>query len=115
VDLSTGLLLAVVGLMGLNRLIFVAPNWERFRAPFWGVQLLNFGTACALVLWGIPEFQQGQLKVVNLMLAALMVMHIITNNRKLSRALRAMKRGVDEEREARSQEVLRRLKGDDQG
>ena len=112
-DLSTTLLLTVVGLMGLNRLIFVIPNWEGFRLPFWGVQLLNLGAACALVVWGIPEFREGQLQIVNLMLAALMVMHIITNNRKLSRVISAAKRGVDEEREARSAEIMKRLKSDD--
>jgi hypothetical protein len=113
VDLSTSLLLAVVTLMGLNRLVFVIPNWERFRLPFWGVQFTNLGAACALVTWGIPEFREGQLQVVNLILAALMVMHIITNNRKLSRVLAASKRGVDEEREARSDEIMKRLDSDD--
>ncbi|MCB9758285.1 MAG: hypothetical protein H6739_00455 [Alphaproteobacteria bacterium] len=111
-DLSTGVLLGVAALMAFNRVIFLGERWHRRRARFWVVQLLNLGAACYMVVWGIPDFV-GQLKVINLLLAGLLVLHIVLNNRKLVQAVREAPAVEDAEREARRAQVLSRLKAED--
>jgi ABC-type branched-subunit amino acid transport system permease subunit len=114
-DLSSSILLAVVALMALNRLLFVWERWWEVRAPFWTLQLANLAAACALVAVGIPEMKARDLNVVNIVLAALLIVHILTNNRRLQETLREARGADSEQREELEAEILRRLKKDDSG
>lgn len=77
------ILFFVVGVMGINHLTLRLPNWEKRLWLFWITQLSNLLIACYLIWYGIPDFQ-GQLWVMNLMIALLFIFHIITNNRRLT-------------------------------
>ncbi len=107
--LDTWLLLGTILLMVANRGMHVLSDWHRRKAVFWSVQLANLVVACLLVTLGIPGFT-GPLKIVNLLLAGLLVLHIVQNNRHYLLAWRRGEEPVDEEREARRAAVLEKLK-----
>ena len=107
-DLSTGLLLAIVTLLGLNRGLFAWGGWIHHRWVFWSLQIINFAVACALVTVGIPEFRE-RLPVINLLLGGLLVLHILTNNRRLQRTLADTRGDESDEKQALRDEILRRL------
>ena len=111
-DLSTWLLLAVVGLMAANRLLFLWPGWWRRRGPFWLIQLTNLAAACGLVALGIPELVERGLDIFNLVFAGLLVVHILSNNRRLQARLREERRAAGGEREALEAEILSKLKSE---
>lgn len=114
-DVNTFYILLVVGLMAANRLLFLWDGWWQNRAPFWTIQILNLVTACALVMWGIPELKERGLNIFNLVFAALMVVHILTNNSKLQRTVREARAGNSAEREALEAEILSKMKKDPEG
>lgn len=108
-DLGTGIILAVAALLGANHLATMGKDFHRRRAVFYGMQVANLLAACFLVVHGIPGFHPP-MGVVKYLLAALLIFHIVQNNRKLQRRLVALrKRGSEEEREARRQAVLDKL------
>ncbi len=111
-DLDTWLLMGTVALMVANRAVHIGERWYERKAVFWGIQLSNFLVACALVTFGIPGFQ-GPLRIVNLLLAGLLILHTVQNNRRYLVAWRGVGAGPDDdEREARRAEVLERLSND---
>jgi len=108
-DLGTGTVLAVAALLGCNHLATMGKDFHRRRAVFFGIQLANLAAACFLVVVGIPGFVPP-LGVVKYLLAALLIFHIVQNNRKLQKRLTAVRaRGSEHEREARRQAVLDKL------
>lgn len=107
-DWSTGLLLGTVTLMVANRALHVGARWHERRGLFWTVQLLNFSLACLLVTVGIPGFS-GILRIVNLMLAGLLILHTVQNNRRYGEAWRELGPAVDDDLEARRAQVLARM------
>ena len=109
-DLDSWLLFATVGLMLANRALHLGEQWYRRKALFWTIQLLNFTGACLLVTLGIPGFT-GVLRIVNLMLAGLLVLHTVQNNRHYLLAWQEAETLPAEEREARRAEVLAHLRG----
>ncbi len=109
-DLDSWLLFGTVGLMLANRALHLGEHWYRRKALFWTLQLLNFAGACLLVTLGIPGFT-GVLRIVNLMLAGLLVLHTVQNNRHYLLAWQEAETPQDAEREARRAEVLARLRG----
>ena len=113
-DLDTWLLLGTVGLMLANRALHLGEHWYRRRAVFWAVQLSNFAVACLLVTFGIPGFT-GVLRIVNLMLGGLLILHTVQNNRHYLNAWREHGQLPDDAREAKRAQVLARLKGADAG
>ena len=109
-DLGTGIILAVAALLGANHLATMGQDFHQRRAVFYGIQLANLAAACFLVVYGIPGFAPP-LGIVKYLLAGLLIFHIVQNNRKLQRRLVALrKEGSEEEREARRQAVLDKLK-----
>lgn len=109
-DLSSGILLGAAALLAFNRLLHVGERWHRRTAVFWALQLGNLLGACFMVLYGIPDFQGGPLRVVNLFIAGLLVLHIVLNNRSLVAAYREERRSLSADQEARRQAVLDKLK-----
>ncbi len=108
-DLDTWLLFGTVGLMIANRALHVGERWYRRKALFWTIQLANFAVACVLVTVGIPGFT-GVLRIVNLMLAGLLILHTVQNNRHYLMAWRdAGSNTTDAKREALRAQVLERL------
>jgi hypothetical protein len=111
VDLSAVVLLSVFGLLAINRAVHLGEDWYTRRRFFWSVQALNLLGACFLVSVGVPEFQ-GPLRVINLLLAGLLVWHILLNNRRLTAALRERSRAAAQDEDPRRAELLRRMKGE---
>lgn len=86
-DFSTAVLFAVAALLGANQVVFRIPGWERRRFVFWAVQLVNLSAAVMVLIWGLPGFEQTAAVAVKWVLGLLLVLHIITNNQRLVRAL----------------------------
>jgi hypothetical protein len=107
-DIDTWILLGIAGLFILNHTLVMVPNWHQRRGLFYGLQLLNFLVACFMARWGAPGFNEMGARVVNWMLMALVIYHIVQNNSRLLKALR--KDGFkDEERERLRRMVLAKL------
>lgn len=111
VDLSAVVLLSVFALLAINRAVHLGEDWYTRRRLFWSVQVLNLLGACFLVSVGVPEFQ-GPLRVINLLLAGLLVWHILLNNRRLTAALRELAHAEARDEDPRRAELLRRMKGE---
>jgi hypothetical protein len=86
-DFSSAVLFAIAALLGANQVVFRIPGWEHRRIVFWGVQLLNLCAAVMVLIWGLPGFEQTVAEAVKWVLGLLLVLHIITNNQRLVRAL----------------------------
>lgn len=109
-DLSTGILLAVVTLLAMNRVIFFGKEWYRAQWRFWTVQLVNLTAACALAIWGIPDFE-GPMRILPYMFTGLLVLHIVQNNRKLQRAWDKARAESGDERSDQREAFLAKMKG----
>ena len=103
-DLSTALLCAVAALLGFNNLLFKIPRWHTRRLAFWGLQSMNLGTIVALLAIGIPGFS-GATTAINWVLGLLLVMHVVSNNGKLVRAVRDAPSATDPEVEAKREQL----------
>ncbi|MBN2800585.1 MAG: hypothetical protein JXX28_15695 [Deltaproteobacteria bacterium] len=57
-DLSTGALLAVVGVMALNQLVMRVWALTARRGVFWSLQGLNMAAGAAVIWWGLPGFER---------------------------------------------------------
>lgn len=86
-DLSTGTLFGVVLLLALNRAATLGGRVFARPRVFWAMQILNLAGACWMVLVGVPGFA-GPLNIVNILLAGLLVLHILVNNRHYAAWLR---------------------------
>ncbi len=102
-DPSTTILLAVAALLGVNHLIFRIPGWEHRRGVFWFVQLLNLATATWVMVMGIPGFQDTAATAIKWVFGLLLILHIVTNNQRLMRALHSA--GGHREHDARRSRV----------
>ncbi len=111
-DLSTWLLMGTIGLMVANRALHIGEHWYRRRVLFWTLQLTNFIVSCLLVTVGIAGFT-GSLRIVNLMLAGLLILHTVQNNRHYLAARRGLGSASENSREDLRAQVLEKLKGDD--
>ena len=98
---SDALLFGMVAIMGINYVATRWPNWENRPVVFWLAQLANLAGATYLFYEGIPEFQ-GELAVVNVLIGALFIFHILQNNRRYQRVLQDRR----EEYKAQQQEIL---------
>lgn len=103
-DLSTALLCAVAALLGFNNLLFKIPRWHAKRLAFWALQTLNLATIVALLAIGIPGFS-GATTAINWVLGLLLVMHVVSNNGKLVRAVRDAPLEVDPDVEAKRERL----------
>ncbi len=79
-DIDTTILLGVAFLFILNHVLVMLPSWHRKRTAFYGMQILNFVAACFLAGWGAPGFNERGMRVVNWMLMALVLYHVVQNN-----------------------------------
>ena len=98
---SDALLFGMVAIMGINYVATRWPGWEDRTLIFWTAQLANLTAATFLFYDGIPEFK-GDLAVVNILLGALFIFHILQNNRRYQRVLQNRRA----ERKAEQQAIL---------
>ena len=75
------LFFAVVAALGTNHVILRLPGWEQRPLLFWLVQGLNLGAAVFLLTAGLPGFD-GDLQVVNYVIALLFVIRTVQNNNR---------------------------------
>ena len=108
-NFDTTVLLCFATLIVMNRAILIGENWYRRNPVFWGVQVMNLCAATFFAGWGVREFQ-ATMPIVNWMLSGLLILHIIQNNRKYTKAWREFR--VTEPNLERRQEVLDKLTKD---
>jgi hypothetical protein len=108
-DQDTFLLLGYATLTVLNRAVFVGDFAIKFRPAFYLVQLFNIIGSSYLLAWGIPSFQEGPMRFVNYMLAAMLILHSVKNNAKYEKLLRAVV-STDDGHLAKRKAVLDKLK-----
>ena len=96
-DTSTGILLSVALLLGLNNAVTRIPFLRERAALFWTTQLLDLGACLLLLIWGIPGFQH--MPAISYMLGLLFLLHVATNLRWKARQRRD--HSVDDEVESR--------------
>ena len=101
---SDVILFAAVGVLASNHALLRLPGWFERRWLFWLVQALNLGAACYLITLGIPEFRET-LVVANWMFGLLFIFHIVSNNRRLQRAMSAGKRSSAADEAARKEQI----------
>jgi hypothetical protein len=112
VDFDTAAILGLVGLLGLNYVAFIGDDWHLKRGRFWGVQAANLIGICFFVLVGSPKFK-AEMPVVNYVLAGMLVLRSLMNNRRLQNALKDEAVGGSDAQDAKRQAVLDKLKSSD--
>ncbi len=86
-DSDTIILLGVATIFVANHAIVVGPKWHHRRSLFFLVQVVTFAGACFMAGWGAPGFDKNGMRLVNWMLSAMLVFHVIQNNNRYQRAL----------------------------
>jgi len=104
-DTDTTILLGVATLFIANHAVVAGPHWHHRRRLFLLVQLLTFGGACFMAGWGAPGFDREGMRLVNWMLSAMLIFHVIQNNNRYQRALYA-DRTSNPERERRRDRIV---------
>lgn len=89
-DLSTGVILGVVGLLGLNQLLVRLGALEARAAVFYPLQVLNILAGSAVIWFGIPGLERY--RVVSWFIGLMFFLHTVQNTSARSRWLREQKR-----------------------
>ena len=110
---SDALLFGMVAVMAINYVATRWPNWEDRPLVFWIAQLANLAAATFLFYEGIPEFQ-GELAVVNILLGALFIFHILQNNRRYQKVLQSRRAEWKAEQQAILSKELERIEAERQ-
>lgn len=109
-EAGDAILFAVVAALAANSVLFLWPGWDRRRALFYGVQLINLVVATFLMAVGVPSLE-GSLSVFNWVLAGLFIVRILTNNKRYNEALRkrrGTRSAATDEKKAALRAALRR-------
>ena len=107
-DSDTTIILGVATIFVANHAIVVGPRWHHRRWLFVLVQLVTFAGACFMAGWGAPGFDKAGLRLVNWMLSAMLIFHVIQNNNRYQRAL-TDERESDPERERKRDIIVAML------
>ena len=105
------LLFALVATLGINHVATRLTGWENRMWLFWPAQVTNLAAGSFLLAFGIPDFKQGDLRIVNWMIGLLFLFHVINNNRRLQAARQKTQRAQhtqDSEEKNRIRAALRR-------
>jgi len=106
VTFDTTVLLSFASLVVLNKILLFGKTWHYRNLIFWSLQLLNLCGATFFAGWGVRQFQET-MPIVNWILSGLLVLRIIQNNRRYTRAWSKVK--TNEPNLERRQEVLDKL------
>ena len=77
-DLSTGVLLGVVAVMGANQVLMRVASLRGVSALFWLLQAVNLAVACGVLLYGMPGFEH--VPAIKWMIGLLFLWRTIQNN-----------------------------------
>ena len=102
-------LFGVVAALATNHVLLRIPGWERRRALFYGVQLLNLTAGTWVMAMGIPGLD-GPLKVFNWVFGLLFIARTVQNNNRYAKALRARRRAQGAATDARKDEIRAALR-----
>jgi hypothetical protein len=108
IDLSTRILLSIALLLGLNNAVVRLPFLQDRVLLFWAVQFIDLGVCIALLVIGIPGFED--MPAISYMLGLLFLLHVAQNLRW--RAQRRREQAPDEDVEAR-RSAIRDALGED--
>ena len=108
-DQGTYAFLGLVALLAINRLVLTLLGSGVPRGLFWAVQLLNLAASIFLILFGLPGMPPG-LRMIDYFIALLFVWHIVENNVRRSKQLRAAQQSVDQALEAKRSRMRQGLK-----
>ena len=108
-DFGTLAFVALIALLALNRLVLTIAGYGTWRWLFWSIQFTNLGAAICLVAFGLPGMPPG-LWLVDWFIALLFMWHIVENNARRTKHLRASqaKAVPDDERRRQIRERLRK-------
>ncbi len=101
--------LGVIALLASNRLLLTLLGDGSKRVFFWSVQLLNFLTACALIVWGLPGVPEG-LGIINYFVAGVFLLHVVENNGARMKALEKRIAMAGEEADHRRVDLLEKVR-----
>lgn len=109
-EVGDAILFAVIAALAANSVLFLWPGWDRRRAIFYTVQVVNLLVAIFLMAVGVPSLD-GSLEIFNWVIGGLFIVRIVSNNNRYADALR--KRGKVEasrldDKRAAIQAALRR-------
>lgn len=76
-DLSTGVLFALVALIGVNQVVVRSPPAREIPAVFWGLTLLDLLAGVAVAFLGLPGFERTP--AVSWVVGLLLVLHVAQN------------------------------------
>ena len=110
---SDALLFGMVAVMAINYVATRWPGWEDRPIVFWLAQLANLTAATFLFYEGIPEFK-GDLAVVNILLGALFIFHILQNNSRYQKVIQSRRAEWKAEQQAILSKELERIEQDRQ-
>ena len=78
-DLSTTVLLGVVGLLAVNQLLMRVVELWSVRPLFYGIQVVNVATGTLVIALGLPGFEH--VRPVSWFLGLMFFWRVIQNNR----------------------------------
>ena len=76
-DLSTGVLFALVALIGANQFVVRSPPARSIPALFWGLTVFDLVAGGAVVALGLPGFERTP--AVSWVVGLMLVMHVAQN------------------------------------
>jgi hypothetical protein len=102
----------LITLLASNRLVLTLAGHGTWRWLFWTIQFANLGAAIALILVGLPGLPDG-FWIIDWFIALLFMWHIVENNAKRVKHLRARQGAAEAvaEDDERRRAIRDRLKG----
>ena len=76
-DLSTTVLLALIGMLGLNQALMRIGSLEKRPYVFWPLQIMDLVVGCGVLLVGLPGFDHAP--AIRWVVGLLFIMHVAQN------------------------------------
>ena len=112
-DVSTSVLLGVVGVIAANQVVARLPWAARTPWVFWPVAFIDLGVAVAVLVLGLPGFEH--VPAVSLVVGLMLLMHLAHGLQRRSALLRddaqAAAREASRERSRALQQALEAAEG----
>ncbi len=80
---SDTIFFGTISILAINIFVSRMHGWEKKMWLFLAVQCLNLVIGSLLIWFGIPEFNQNGMEIVNWILGLIFFYHVIQNNRSL--------------------------------
>ena len=115
-DINSLTVLAVIGAMAINQLVMRTAGLRGRRWIFWALQGLNLGTGTAVLVIGLPGFEN--MRVVSWFIGLMFFFRVVQNNQLRVAVIRERQRGSrgkTSDREADLMAALERSEAAEEG